>query len=88
MSRDAQNVVIGLVRNKAEAEKALGEKVSKNLSFLEADITDLDALKVRIEMPSEVVTIFWAVEMEADHLQVSSDRDGEVDRSWSRLLDQ
>ncbi|KAL9063503.1 MAG: hypothetical protein Q9161_009432 [Pseudevernia consocians] len=45
LSRDAQNVVIGVVRNKAEAEKALGEAMSKNLSFLEADITDLDALK-------------------------------------------
>ena len=38
-------------------------------------------------MPSEMGTMFWAVEMKADHLQVSSDRDGEVDRSWSRLLD-
>ncbi|KAF6224741.1 hypothetical protein HO133_009934 [Letharia lupina] len=45
LSSDTQNVVIGLVRNKTAAEKAFGKAVPKNLSFLEADITDLDALK-------------------------------------------
>lgn len=45
LSSDAQNVVIGLVRDKAAAEKTFGAAVPKNLSFLEADIVDLDALK-------------------------------------------
>ena len=52
LSSNAQNVVIGLVRNKAAAGKAFGENVPKNLSFLEADITDLNALKVGTQVPS------------------------------------
>ncbi|CAF9927542.1 MAG: hypothetical protein ALECFALPRED_003738 [Alectoria fallacina] len=45
LSSDTQNLVIGLVRNRAAAEKAFGEAVPRNLIFLNADITDLDALK-------------------------------------------
>ena len=66
LSSDVQNVVIGLVRNKVAAEKTFGEAVSKNLTFLEADITNLDALKVRKELPDEAVVHFWAVTMQAD----------------------
>ncbi|KAL9134436.1 MAG: hypothetical protein Q9175_004378 [Cornicularia normoerica] len=48
LSSDAQNVVISLVRYKVAAEKAFREAVPKNLSFLDAEITDLDALKVNV----------------------------------------
>lgn len=58
LSGDAQNVVIGLVRNKAAAEKAFGTAVPENLSFLEADITDLDALKVGLPMPYRTSGLF------------------------------
>lgn len=58
LSSNAQNVVIGLVRNKAAAEKTFGADVPKNLSFLQADITDLDALKVGIGIANEAVAHF------------------------------
>ena len=50
LSNNAQNVVIGVVRNKAAAEKAFGEALPKNISFLEADVLDLVALKVDFEL--------------------------------------
>ena len=50
----------------------------KTLSFLEADITDLDALKVEIRIPDEP----FAFSDQADHVLVSSDRDGSID--WRR----
>lgn len=46
LSSDAKNVVVGLVRNKAAAEKAFAGAVPQNVKFFEADITDRDALKV------------------------------------------
>lgn len=58
LSSDAQNVVIGLVRNQAAAEKAFGADVPKNLSFLQADITNLDALKVETGIPNVAVAQF------------------------------
>lgn len=58
LSRDAQNVVIGLVRNKTAAEKAFGADVPKNLSFLQADITDLDALKVEMGISNAASALF------------------------------
>ena len=58
LSSDAQNVVIGLVRNKVAAEKTFGAHAPKNLSFLQADITDLDALKVGIGIPNEASAHF------------------------------
>lgn len=64
LSSDVQNVVIGLVRNKVAAEGTFGEAVPKNLTFLQADITDLDALKVR-ELRDEAVVHSWAVTVEA-----------------------
>ena len=55
LSSNDQNIVIGLVRNRVAAEKAFGENVPKNLSFLEADITDLSALKVGTQVQCNAV---------------------------------
>ena len=46
---------IGLVRNKTASEKAFGEDVPKNIVFLEADITDVNALKVGAREPSNAI---------------------------------
>ena len=45
------------MRNKIAAEKQLGAAVPKNLHFLEADVTDLEALKVGIRTSNEVVAV-------------------------------
>lgn len=50
-------MVIGLVRNKVAAENAFREAVPKSLTFLEADITDLKALKVGIGLPDKAATV-------------------------------
>ncbi|KAK4696086.1 hypothetical protein P7C71_g1782, partial [Lecanoromycetidae sp. Uapishka_2] len=52
LSSDAHNVVIGLVRNKAEAEKNFSN--APNVSFFEADITDLTALKTAASETAKV----------------------------------
>ncbi|KAK1760132.1 hypothetical protein QBC47DRAFT_683 [Echria macrotheca] len=48
-SSDPQNIVVGLVRNKAETDKKVSEdadlKTRSNLHILQADVTDYDALK-------------------------------------------
>jgi len=52
-SSDPANTVIGLVRNKVEADKKVSEdadlKLRSNLHILEADITDYSALQVCIQ---------------------------------------
>ena len=45
LSSDPQNVVIGLVRNKAATEKALSEDKITNVHVVVADITDAEALE-------------------------------------------
>ena len=48
---DSKNIVVGLVRDKAAAEKDLPAelKAQSNIYFLEADITNQPALKVRAQ---------------------------------------
>ncbi|RVX71410.1 hypothetical protein B0A52_04982 [Exophiala mesophila] len=43
-AKDPQNTIIGLVRNKVEADKKLAADGYKNVTFLQADITDRPAL--------------------------------------------
>lgn len=44
LAKDPNNLIIGLVRNKAEADKKLAADGYKNVTFLQADITDRKAL--------------------------------------------
>ncbi|KAF1846634.1 NAD(P)-binding protein [Cucurbitaria berberidis CBS 394.84] len=46
-SSDANNIVIGIVRNKAATEKRVAEELSgrSNITILEADVTKYDAVK-------------------------------------------
>lgn len=47
LSSDSNNTVVGLVRNKTDTEKRLGEDAArKNLHILEADLVDPDAIEV------------------------------------------
>ncbi|TVY39606.1 hypothetical protein LSUB1_G003215 [Lachnellula subtilissima] len=46
-SHDSANTVIGIVRDKTATERQLRDDGINNVSLFEADITDLDALKVR-----------------------------------------
>lgn len=48
-SADSKNIVVGLVRDKAAAEKKYSAELSgrSNVHLLQADVTDYDALKVR-----------------------------------------
>ncbi|TVY50708.1 hypothetical protein LCER1_G006982 [Lachnellula cervina] len=45
-SHDSANTVIGVVRDKTATEKKLREDRINNVILFEADIADLDALKV------------------------------------------
>ena len=55
LSSDADNVVFGLVQDKEATEKQVGSDLPKNLTVLQADITDVQALKEtrqRIPVPT------------------------------------
>ena len=54
------------MRNKGAAEKAFGEAVPKNLSFVQADITDIDALKVRRTGNAQYSSTDFPAETKAD----------------------
>lgn len=49
LSSDSNNIVIGLVRDKAATVKAVAEELDgrPNIHIIQADITDYEALKVR-----------------------------------------
>lgn len=48
LSSDSNNIVIGLVRNKAATDQAVAHELAgrSNIHILEADITDYEAIKV------------------------------------------
>ena len=48
-SRNSENIVIGLVRNKAASEKRAAAELSgrSNVHFVQGDLTDYESLKVR-----------------------------------------
>jgi len=50
LSSDPNNTVIGLVRNIPATEKSIVQELSgrKNLHLVQADVTDYEALKVRL----------------------------------------
>jgi hypothetical protein len=50
LSREPQNTVIGLVRNKAATEDAVAREFPgrKNVHLVEADMTNYEALKARL----------------------------------------
>jgi hypothetical protein len=52
-SSDPENIVIGIVRNKTATEQKVSKdadlKTRTNIHILEADLTDYNALKVRVD---------------------------------------
>jgi NAD(P)-dependent dehydrogenase (short-subunit alcohol dehydrogenase family) len=48
LSADAGNIVVGIVRDKAATDKKVADELPdrSNITILEADITDYNALKV------------------------------------------
>ena len=51
ISADSANTIIGLVRDRAATEKKINEELGSrsNVHIIQADITDYDALKVKVE---------------------------------------
>ncbi|KAI9146995.1 Short chain dehydrogenase virK [Paramyrothecium foliicola] len=56
LSADTSNVVVGIVRNKAGTDKRVSEELNarSNITIVEADITDFDALKASVAATAEV----------------------------------
>lgn len=60
LSQDSNNLVFGLVRNKAAAEKKAADDGLKNINFISADITSraaLQAARAEIEKTTSVVDV-------------------------------
>ncbi|KAH6603853.1 hypothetical protein Trco_007299 [Trichoderma cornu-damae] len=57
LSSDPSNVVVGLVRDKAAAEKAVAEELGgrSNIHIVQADITDYEALKNAVAATAQIV---------------------------------
>ncbi|KAK2784248.1 hypothetical protein FQN53_008688 [Emmonsiellopsis sp. PD_33] len=54
LSQDSQNVAIGLVRNKAAADKKAAEEGLANVHFVEAQYTNLPSLKKAAEVVKQI----------------------------------
>jgi len=54
LSQDPSNIVIGLVRNKADTEKAIAEDGLKNVHLFEADVLDVPALRKAANETSKI----------------------------------
>jgi len=54
LSQDPTNIVIGLVRNKADTEKKVAEDGLKNVHILQADMVDVPALRKAAEETAKI----------------------------------
>ena len=80
LSQDPQNIVVGLVRDKVAADERISREGLKNVTIIQADITDREALDVSRDLQGKITRTLtvWCPPWQAAAAQVSKLTDGSL----------